>query len=565
MPKTSPRVSFGLYPPEIKQNSAPATSSPLQPFSKIDDLKAGSATVRPYASYEPDFWLLNGQYKFLPADYTTVHVGMMSLAMSDDNEDFAVAPTLTVTFATAQSIDSLALIFSVATGDYARSITVAYYDALDALIRTDNYSPDSTEFSTGQAVSGFTKIIVTFHATNNAYRYLRLSDINYGSLLILEGASIKAANVVEETDPLSAEIRIGTLEMRLHSDDAEFNMLNPTGYYADIKQRQPFSVYEIVDAIQTYIGKFYLDTWENTSDTEIEFACVDELGVLDQIPYRGGIWLGSGNLLEDVIEDLLGGISVPYELDVNLFGTVVRGWLPACSYREALQQIAFAAGAAVGCSRLGAVRIYATQIASASTAERSVAKAQKGAGSTLALTKLVTGVEVTAHNYVASTNVKELYNGDLDTGSHEILFSGPMHTLSCSGAIITDSGVNYAIVLVGVAGTVVLSGYEYIDTAKVVGIYATPSTYQVQNVLEVTDATLVNPSNVATVAQRVYDYYQQRYLQKVRLFAPLVEVGNVVSVDTLYSKQIRGVIEKMDLDLAFGMTANAELVGVEDA
>jgi hypothetical protein len=64
------------------------------------------------------------------------------------------------------------------------------------------------------------------------------------------------------------------------------------------------------------------------------------------------------------------------------------------------------------------------------------------------------------------------------------------------------------------------------------------------------------------VAQRIYDYYQQRYLQKVKLFAPLAQPGDVALIDTLYNQQIRGVIEKMSADLANGFTVQAEITGV---
>ena len=65
---TSPRVQFGLYALELKQDSSPACTD-VQEFASIADLKTGNATAKPYATYEPDLWLLDGNYKFLP----TVH------------------------------------------------------------------------------------------------------------------------------------------------------------------------------------------------------------------------------------------------------------------------------------------------------------------------------------------------------------------------------------------------------------------------------------------------------------------------------------------------------------
>lgn len=562
MSVTSTRVSFGLFALEIRQASNPQAPD-LQPFSKIEDLKTDSATSRPYASYEPDFWLLDGQYKFLPDDYTPVHVGLMSLEMSDENGDFATDPVLTVTFQSAQNIDGLALRFSTYTGDYANSITVAFYDAADVLIRSDAYNPTGVEFSTGQAVADFKKIVITFHSTNRPYRYLRLTGIDYGELVSFEGAEIKAAVVVEESNPLSTEIRINALDLTLYSADAQFSIINPEGNYASLKERQPLAVYEIVDNAAFFIGQYYLDEWENASETEYLFRATDILGVIDRLRYLGGIWTGAGIALEDLLEAVLGAISVPYELGIELYGTMIKGWLPICSYRDALQQIAFAAGASVSCARSGAIKIYPSKIASGETPVATITRGDQ-AGPHLALRSMVTGVHVTAHNYVAGTDTKELFDDTLAAGDHEITFTQPMHSLSVTGATITESGVNYAILNVAAPGTVTLEGQVYVDTQAVVKVENTNLTAGVRpNVLEIDEATLVNSGNVQAVAQRVYDYYQQRYRKTMRLFAPTAEVGWPVAIDTLYGKQVRAVIEKMSIDLAGGMVANVEAIGVE--
>ncbi|HZW02870.1 MAG TPA: hypothetical protein VFF68_03015 [Anaerolineaceae bacterium] len=565
MAKTSTRVSFGLYALELKQDSSPVTATPLQPFSKVQDLRTDNASSRPYASFEPDFWLLDGGYKFLPADPVSVHVGLMSLEMSDAAGVFADPPVLTVAFQQVHTADGLTLRFSNYTGDYASSVAVAYYDAAEALIREDTYAVGSTEFSTGQEVANIKKIVITFQTTNRPYRYLRLAGIDYGELISFEGTSIKAAAVIEETDPLSAELRVNALDLTIFSQDAQFSIINPEGHYAALQERQPLAVYEVVDNQSVYIGTFYLDEWENQSDTVSLFHAVDLVGVLDRQPYRGGIWLGAGIALEDLLEVVLGSIYVPYELDAALVGTVITGWLPAGSVREALQQLAFAVGASVSCARSGSIKIYKTKVAADEPDEVTITRSQMGQGSPLALRSQVTGVEVTAHNYVAGTEDVELYDDTLAAGTHEIVFSEPAHSLSATGATISESGANYAVLEVAAPGAVVLSGKRYIDTTSVTRITTADLTAGVRpNVLKITDAYLVSNTNVAAVAGRVYAYFQQRYRQRMRLFAPAAEVGQVVVVDTLYSKQIRGLIEKMSIDLAGGFVAEVEVVGVQN-
>jgi len=74
----------------------------------------------------------------------------------------------------------------------------------------------------------------------------------------------------------------------------------------------------------------------------------------------------------------------------------------------------------------------------------------------------------------------------------------------------------------------------------------------------------VHAGNVSAVVNRVYDYYQQRYLQKAKLYGAglLPVVGSSVLIDTLQSKQIGGIVERMVIDLSGGFTAQAEVLGV---
>ncbi len=564
MPKTSTRVSFGLYNLEIKADSA-LTCPDLQAFAKLADLKNDNASPRVYASYEPSFWLLDGQYKFLPpADFTTVHLGLMSLSMSDGDGAFASAPVLTVSFGQAHDTQSLSLTFSPYTGDYCNSLTVAYYDAADALIRQDTYAPTGVSFTTGQAVTGFEKIVITFASTNRPSRYLRVTALDYGELITFAGAAVKSAAMAEDVDQLSIELPYNTLDLGLYSADAEFSMFNDSGKYASLRQRQPLDVYETIAGAEYLFGRFYLDAWENASDTEYRVRGMDTLGILAETEYKGGIWTGAGIALPDLLESLFAAVHVPYELDNLLLETVVRGWLPICSYREALQQIGFAVGAAITCARSGAVQIFKSKIAATAAATATITRADKGLGEPVTLRKLVTGARVTAHNYQPCGESQVIVSGDYAAGLHEISFSEPMHALSVTGATIIESGVNYAIIAVATPGLVTLSGLKYTDTTAVATVTTPGLGASVRpNVLVIDKATLVSLENVAEVAQRVYDYHTQRYEQALKLYGLHVEPGQVAVIDTLQNKQLRAVLTSVKTDLTGGCITTAKAVGVE--
>jgi hypothetical protein len=562
MPTTFPRVSFGLFALTVKQ-AATFDADDIQTFSKVADLKTGNVNTRPFISYEPDFWLLSGDYKIKPDNDALVHIGFMSLSMSDADGDFYTPPQLEITFSAPQSTDGLNLRFAQVSDDYAADLDIAYYDGDDALITDDNYQPDSWEFSTENAVADFERIVITFNATNKPYRYLRLTGIDFGTLIYFTAEDIKAASVVEQVNPLSLELPVNVFELELFSSDATFSIINPTGDYAALQERQPLDVYESIDGNLIYIGQFFLEKWENPSNNKVKFRAVDMLGVLDSIPYLGGIWT-TATTAGELIDAIMTVANIPYDLDSSLTATEIKGWMPISSCREALQQVAVAIGAYVTCTRAGVVRILPFILAEDVTSfEGEITAADKALiDQSLTLTPLVTKVEVTSHLFVNDSTSRTLYNGTLPAGDSLIQFSEPARSLSISGGTITASGANYAVVNRSASGTTTLTGLGYTDTKRVTTESLTVGAGVSQKVIKVENATLINPDNVAVIAERMFDYYQQRYLQKVKLFASEIEPGRPVLVDTLYDRQLGGIVEKLSTDLTGGFVSRAEIVGV---
>jgi len=122
--RTSPIISFGTNALEIKQDGTYSCifdlADGLQPFADLDDLKNGNISA-PYATYEPDFWLLDGNYKFMPS--VNVFSGLISLEMTNASSVFAgdESVILESVFSKEFSTSGRTLTFSEATGDYVDS------------------------------------------------------------------------------------------------------------------------------------------------------------------------------------------------------------------------------------------------------------------------------------------------------------------------------------------------------------------------------------------------------------------------------------------------------------
>ncbi len=562
MSSTYPRVEFGLFGLDIKQDGT-ITASDQQSFSKMKDLKTDNVAALPYATYEPNFWLLDGKYKFMPADDSLIHIGLISASMSNGSGIISTPPVVTINFSSVHSSDGLVLRFGGMSDDYANSITVKYYDASNALILSKNYSPDSWEYDMDFSATGFKKIEITFFGTNKPYRYLRLTGIDFGQLISFEKTDVEDASMVEEINPLSTEISINTCELKLFSDDEEFAITNPSGYYSRLSKRQPLSIYEIVDGAPIFLGRFFLDEWKNSSSNEIEFSCIDYIGILDKTTYKGGIWLDGTKLSQNLIEEIMDEVSVPYDLDPDLYNIPIIGWIPIGSHRKALQQVAVSIGAYVDTSRQNQIKIYKTTLASVTPETAEITDSDKANEETLELKQLVTGVEITSHSYIQGTEIQKLYSGTLAAGTYEIDFNQPIHSLSITGGTISESGANYAIIAVAAAGAVELTGLNYIDTTRVFSAYLSGlDSNTTPNIVTVNEATLVSTLNGSAVAARVFAYYQQRYKYSIRMFASFQQPGVVALVDSMNGRKVRGVVERIENDLTGGFIQDLTVSGV---
>lgn len=436
---------------------------------------------------------------------------------------------------------------------------------------------------------------------------------------------IRSCSVVEDFHPLSITVPVNTLDLTLFSTTGGFTIINPSGVYEPLLTRQPMAVYEIIDGIRHFIGKFYMDEWENSGENLISFTCVDVLGLLDKTNYMGGLWMEpikAGLILDDIFRQT--GLDVI--IDPQVYNTELTGWLPILSCREAVQQVCFAAGAYVRSSRQDTIKIgvmgfvtmrsagirsgvaaagqsrtyqmrwrgnTVSSLAGTGIATTGIRSGVANAGQSrvyqkrwrksqwegteytreissqeqsidrrLTLRPKVTGVEVSMHDILPGDGERKLFEGVLSAGSHTIEFRQPMHTLDVDGADITESHANYAVLDVATPGEVVLIGLVYDDMISTYAVSTTLAPNEKPNVVKIEDATLVNSSNGREIAQKMFDYYQQRYLQNMRMFGSTISAGNNVRVETLYGNLLYGVVEHAEIDLAGGSIVKSDVVGV---
>ena len=282
------------------------------------------------------------------------------------------------------------------------------------------------------------------------------------------------------------------------------------------------------------------------------------MGALTGMVHTGGIY--TGQTVEEVVKEICGNI--PSLIKSVYAGVKLYGWLPYAdgkerSARDNLAQVLFAIGAYLRTDLNGVLRIEPLWDGTASLIDVD----RSYIGGTVKYDSPISAVTVTEHQYVAGTEVKELFSGTAQNGDI-ITFSEPMHSLSATGFTILESGANYAKIS---AGTGALTGKAYIHNTRLITQPVTVGA--AENVKSVTDATLVSLVNSYAVAKRLADYYRCRETITNDIVSGHEKPGHVVSVYHPYDKKmVSACIRSLDTTMSATLKSNMEaLVGFTPA
>jgi len=392
----------------------------------------------------------------------------------------------------------------------------------------------------------------------------------------------------------------------------KFSPFSDGVYYQAMAAGLVVDVSESIDGTEHAIGRFYLEDWNNPKEGELELVCTDVIGTLENKTFLGNFY-EVPTLVSKVIGDVLNSAGILYEVDAEIASKLIKGYIPGnISLREALQQVLFAAGAYALSSGDSKLKIKGTVIPESDFAsgeiDVTITDGDKTDSQTLSVQPIVTGIDIVSHDYTKGQNVtEEIFSAWLAPGSYMIVYQKPYWHVQAEGVgdsltylattnnevlvspdsgsypdvtIYTiygvfDFGTNYVYLHVPEPGGIAtVTGKPWLDATQVFSWANPNSSSALANIWKIDNATLV-PSiqsgeiegeheTVANVLARVAAYASLRYLQKVTLFPRTdVDMGKIALVDSLYGKDIVGVIEKMSSDLSGGYLIKTEIVGAE--
>ena len=314
----------------------------------------------------------------------------------------------------------------------------------------------------------------------------------------------------------------------LRSDSLEANSLTVTVFSND-KAIMGFAKNDKVEYFRDgrRVGVYYLQTVERVGSDAYTLSALSALGRLITMRHVGGIY--TGQTVAEVVPQICGPVEVMIE---SVYASrKLYGYLPYSnpdtrtgngrSARDNLSQVLFAIGASLGTDENGVMRVE--KLWDGVSATVTADQINEDSCSTV-YEAPVSAVEITEHQWVKSQDTVTLFEGTAEDGAL-VTFEEPAHSLTAEGFAIIEQGDNYAILS---AGTGTLTGKSYNHLTRIVRRTVTEGAEE--NVVTVSDATLVSLTNSVDVAKRMVDYYRHRETIRVDVEPGTERAGRVVQI-----------------------------------
>lgn len=308
-------------------------------------------------------------------------------------------------------------------------------------------------------------------------------------------------------------------------------------------------------------GKYFLENVVQTGANIWEYSCISAVGLLDNTYHYGGIY--TGQFAGDIIDEIISG-SIDYSTRQIFDRIKLYGWLPIATKRENLQQVLFACGGCIKKDSNG--NPYITILENTTPIQIASNKVTDGR---ITFDKKATEVSVTEHAFsqLDATEEETIFEGELSgqsfktpkgnnvTNAALVTFDNPYHSIRVEGTTVLNNeiGVNY--VVVSASANAVVYGKPYVHAKNI--IYRDNEDVPAnngENVITVTDATLVSLANSSSVGERTLAYHGYANTVEQGIYLSAEMPGETVEFTNPWGKTVRGIIKELDGEM--GATEN---------
>lgn len=498
---------------------------------------------------------LDGSAKAIPSIVSSNEsLGYWSNDVSDENGDIDITITFTSNYGSISS-NGISLTFDDGNDVYPTEMTITVYeqsesgDTIGETILSKTVYPTSSFYFFDNKLKDFTAIEIKIPKINKPNTHFVLRDIDYGKVTTFYGDELRSVNIIQEINPISAELAINT---------ADFVIDSKTDYEFDFQKRQPCYIY-FNDKLRSTA---FVKSAKRTSKNMWSVSGEDYIGILDTTQFSGGLY--DDKKATQLINEIMTLARVPYTISDDFTDSVVTGYIPYTTCREALMQVCFAIGAVADTSNSSTVDIYKLE----SDVSQTIPLNRILQGQSVSTDTRVSTVTVKSHAYATSSESLTAYDSSKSGTGKNILvtFSEPLHSLTITNGEILESGTNYA--RINADSNCVLAGKKYYHITAAYSMNNPNITESdVANEVSVDSATLVSGNNILDVLERVFNWA----IKETTVSADIVEgkhenenedgytydepvdVGDFITVKTSYLGDMTGRVTKQTYNLNGGI------------
>lgn len=543
------RIVFGVTDPD-----APSASTITANQSEIDGtaqlIASGLSVASTYQSLERNRFVLDGRNPLPPSDNFT-YQGWVSHQMSTSSNTYLEGPILTIQLSTPLQFAALTIYFDTIMGDYAAEFSlVCYYNDNEVLNKT--YQPTSPIFVTPDHIPVCTKMVFTFTKSSHPYRRVRVSQLIYGVVSILEDKDVTKCEQAASMDIVSSNLPDETFSFTIMDTEQRYDPENPQGVWEYLESRQPVAAsigYELNDGSVEWLP--WCNTY-STGDIQVSrggvFAevTVQTQTLLQQLTqtYTQGIYRPAGVSLATLAEEVMTFAGYPniLTIDDSLNNIITAVPLPEIEVNRCLQLIANAGMCVLATNRSGAPVIR--KVTNTDTVEDFAMTKKKMKDKPQATKYPVLRKLTTSYRHIGVTpEVRNLVeNAAITDANHTaITFSYAAATdqsVTVSTGLTLHSATHYAqssiLVLTG-SGTVTIQGkaldIQSINYVKVV--------HDVGEDLEISNELIDSYANAQAYADWVASCEERRieYAVEDRGY-PELDLGDTINITTNFDDNV---------------------------
>jgi hypothetical protein len=355
------KISLGLINQDAQISANVEGKGQYTQYSDFENIFTNNEIGNVYATYEQDFFKVDGSMFFMPRDAKVLRKnGIIT------TELFSFETLVKFTFGCGSTdIKGLTIQFGE---NYPTQFSVIASSGEEFAFDNDkeNFETD-TVFKDTESLE---LKIISMRVPNGR---VRIYNVKFGLGLNYDNEWIKNAELTSSLSAINEDLPETDFEFTLKNDGQVFNVDNPSSTINFLETGQKASImlgYELDNEKIEWlkIHTLFLSEW-NADDVTAKMKVVDRFKFMSDHYYRGQYYvkgISLYDLAELVFEDA-GITSEEYYLDSYLKKVIVYNPLPNVTHKEALQIIANAGRCIMDYDRYGKIRIYSAFIPNFST------------------------------------------------------------------------------------------------------------------------------------------------------------------------------------------------------